>query len=88
MNNHSVIGALLAARFEYLGMIDDNEPDYMELIEDNWYLGVICCENLLIAINNSEVWGLNCIGESDTETRWNTTKKLIRTALTQLPIAA
>jgi hypothetical protein len=34
MNNHSVISALLAARFEYLGVIDDNEPDYMELIED------------------------------------------------------
>jgi hypothetical protein len=88
MNNHSVISALLSARFEYLGVIDDNEPDYMELIEDSWYLGVICCENLLIAINNSEVWGLNCIGESDTENRWIETKKLIRQSLKQLPIAA
>ncbi|MFM6003820.1 MAG: hypothetical protein ACKPB7_11195 [Sphaerospermopsis kisseleviana] len=88
MNNHSVISALLSAKFEFLGVIDLEDLDYFELIEDSWYLGVICCENLLIAINNSEVWGLSCIGEADIEARWNTTKKQIRTALKQLPIAA
>lgn len=88
MNNHSVIGALLSARFEYLGVIDDNEPDYMELIEDSWYLGCVCSENLLIAFNNSIGWGYDCHGESDIENRWNTTKKLIRQALKSLPIAA
>lgn len=88
MNNHSVVSALLAARFEYLGVADDNEPDYIELIESNWYLGVICSEHLLIAINNSQVWGLDCVGEADTEARWNYAKKLIRTALKPLPIAA
>lgn len=79
MNNHRVIGDLLSAKFEYLGVIDDlEELDYFELIEDSWYLGIISSENLLLVINRSmSAWGLNCESESD----WINTKILISSAL-------
>lgn len=88
MTNNSVVSALLAARFDYLGAINDMDLDYMELVDGDWYLGVICCENMILAFNNSIGWGLDCHGEADIENRWNNTKKLIRTSLKQLPLAA
>jgi hypothetical protein len=88
MNSSNVIDALTRDGFEFIGAINDLDLDYFELIEGDWYLGVICSENLLIAFSSSIGWGLDCIGESDTETRWNSSKKLIRQSLKQLPIAA
>lgn len=88
MSNSSVINELTRDGFEFIGSIHNLDLDYFELIEGDWYLGCICSENMIVAFSSSIAWGLDCYGESDTETRWNATKKMIRTALKQLPIAA
>lgn len=88
MDSHNVVNELYRNGFYYLGVIDDNEPDYMELLDGDWYLGVICSENLLVAVSKSIGWGYDCKGESDIELRWNSAKKLIRQALKASPIAA
>lgn len=88
MNSSNVINTLTRDGFEFIGSIHDLDLDYFELIEGDWYLGCICAENMIIAFSSSIGWGLNCIGESDTENRWIETKKLIRQSLKQLPIAA
>jgi hypothetical protein len=88
MSKYSVVHSLTRNGFYFVGAINDMELDYIELIEGDWYLGVLSNENLLIAFNHSIGWGLKCHGEADIENRWNSTKKLIRTALKATPIAA
>lgn len=78
----SVASALLSDGFEFIGLLEDVEtPDYLELVTGNWSIGSICSTNELIAICDGAVFSLDCHGESDHETRWNATKKLIRSNL-------
>ena len=88
MDSRNVVNELYRNGFYFIGAVIDYDLDYFELIEGDWYLGVICSENMIVAFNNSIGWGYDCKGESDIENRWNSSKKLIRTALKPLPIAA
>lgn len=88
MNSNNVINHLSSNGFYFIGAVIDFDLDYFELIDGDWYLGVICSENMIVAFNNSIGWGLDCVGEADIENRWIETKKLIRTALKASPIAA
>ncbi|MFM6154265.1 MAG: hypothetical protein ACKPE3_14925, partial [Sphaerospermopsis kisseleviana] len=79
LKNSYVASALLSDGFEFVGLLEDVEtPDYLELVTGNWSLGSICSTNELIAICDGAIFGLDCVGESDHELRWNITKKLIR----------
>ncbi|MFM6005773.1 MAG: hypothetical protein ACKPB7_21330 [Sphaerospermopsis kisseleviana] len=89
VRDNYVMSALLADGFEYLGLLEDVEPDYLELVKGNWSLGSICSANELIAICDGAVFILDCVGEADHELRWNNTKKLIRKKLkTYKPLPA
>ncbi|MBD2571374.1 hypothetical protein [Anabaena lutea] len=78
----SVASALIGDGFEFVGTVQDIEaPDYLTYINGNWSLGCICASNSLIAICDGAVFCLDCVGESDHELRWNSTKKLIRSSL-------
>ncbi|MFM6136555.1 MAG: hypothetical protein ACKPCP_20795, partial [Sphaerospermopsis kisseleviana] len=80
--NNYVASALIADGFEYLGLLEDVEPDYLELVAGSWAIGSICSTNELIAVCEDAVFSLDCVvGESDHELRWNITKKLIRQKL-------
>lgn len=88
MNSNNVINHLTRDGFYFIGVIDDFDLDYFELVDGDWYLGVICSENMIVAFNNSIGWGYDCKGEADIELRWNSAKKLIRHSLKTSPIAA
>ncbi|MFM6139932.1 MAG: hypothetical protein ACKPCP_38330, partial [Sphaerospermopsis kisseleviana] len=79
--NNYIVSALIADGFEFVGLLEDVKPDYLELVTGNWSLCAICSTNSLVAICNGAVFSLDCVGESDHELRWNNTKKLIRKKL-------
>ncbi|MFM6137743.1 MAG: hypothetical protein ACKPCP_26985, partial [Sphaerospermopsis kisseleviana] len=43
-----IASALIADGFEYLGLLEDVKPDYLELVTGNWSLGAICSTNSLV----------------------------------------
>ncbi|MFM7405907.1 MAG: hypothetical protein ACKO3K_04370 [Cuspidothrix sp.] len=89
VRDNYVASALIADGFEYLGLLEDVELDYLEPVTGNWSLGSICSTNELIAICDGAVFILDCVGEADHELRWCNTKKLIRKKLkTYKPLPA
>ncbi|MFM6006561.1 MAG: hypothetical protein ACKPA7_22805, partial [Sphaerospermopsis kisseleviana] len=46
--NNYVASALIADGFEYLGLLEDVELDYLEPVTGNWSLGSICSTNELV----------------------------------------
>ncbi len=79
--NTCVATVLLSEGFIYEGLLEPSlELDYQEAITNGWIIGSICADNSLIVICDGAMFSFNCVGESDTENRWQFTKRLIKQA--------
>jgi hypothetical protein len=64
---------LIANNFSFLGVVDENELDYLEKI-NNYKIGIIAAENMIIILVNQMGWGI--AGEDDQD--WDNVKNLLK----------
>jgi hypothetical protein len=63
---------LIANNYSFLGIIDENELDYLEKI-NNYKIGIISAENMIIILIDRLGWGID--GNDDDQ--WDNAKKIL-----------